>query len=200
MITHEQRNFRPELPENSLAEDEQLYISELQRYLRTILQQENPPRFISIDGILDEETRQEIRAFQQSVGLPPTGTVDFMTWEMIFDEYNRILRLGAQSLGANAFPSADARLTVGARGDAVLLLQLMINSLSARFANIPFVPQTGVYDAAAANAVSRLQQLFGLPADGITDLAAWNAITGAYNALIQENPGSEGQAEADNEI
>lgn len=183
MTIHEQQSYRPILPDNSLAEDEELYISELQRYLRTILQQENPPRFISIDGILGEETQREIRAFQQSVGLPPTGIVDSLTWEAIFDEYNRILRRGAQSVGVTAFPSADARLTIGARGDAVLLLQLMINALSARFANIPYAPQTGIYDTATAEAVSRLQQLFRLPADGVTDLATWNAIAGAYNSL-----------------
>lgn len=187
MIIYEQPTFRPILPDNSLAEDEKLYISELQRYLRTILQQEEEPRFISIDGILGEETKQEIRNFQQSVGLPPTGVVDFLTWEAIFDEYNRILRREAQPVGVDAFPSADTRLTIGSRGDTVLLLQIMINALSARFANIPYVPQTGIYDTATADAVARLQQLFRMPADGVTDLAAWNAIAGAYNALLLEN-------------
>ena len=190
MTIHESQNFRPVLPYNSLIGDEELYVSELQRYLRTILQQQEPARYISIDGIFGEETRQEIRAFQQSVGLPPTGVVDFLTWEAIFDEYNRILRRGAQSVGIVAFPSADTRLTIGDRGDAVLLLQIMMNALSARFANIPYTPQTGVYDAATERAVSQLQQLFRLPADGAADLATWNAVVSAYNDLSRpDTPG-----------
>ena len=85
------QQFTPfELEDNSLKDDEKMYIAELQRYLRVIPRSDGSPRLLAIDGIYGEETRREVMRYQYEREMKATGVVDLLTWEAIFEEYKVI--------------------------------------------------------------------------------------------------------------
>ena len=59
-------------------------IKQIQRYLSVV----NPSNvIISENGNFDEKTRQSVKSFQSSKGLKPTGTVDRITFDILYKEY-----------------------------------------------------------------------------------------------------------------
>lgn len=58
---------------NDIHQDQDLYIRELQTYLRTVATRHIEIPLIAVDGIFGPETTQAVIAFQESFGLEPTG-------------------------------------------------------------------------------------------------------------------------------
>ena len=46
--------------------------------------------FVRSDGYFDEATQNAVIAFQEGFGLPPTGSVDRATWDVIYDYYRTL--------------------------------------------------------------------------------------------------------------
>lgn len=69
------------------------YVSQLQYMLEVLGQfiQTIPP--VSQTGTFDVATRDAVRAFQQSAGLPVTGAVDTQTWDTIYEQFATVERV-----------------------------------------------------------------------------------------------------------
>lgn len=78
----------------------------------------------------------------------------------------------------SSFPGYD--LTIGSSGDKVRQLQQQLNRIAQNYPAIPKVTVDGIYGSGTAAAVRSLQNIFGLPATGITDFPTWYAISRIY--------------------
>lgn len=173
------------LPDNNIQVDRALYIRELQTFLRAIAFQDRRIPQIAIDGIYGPETTAAVAAFQEVNDLPVTGTVDLRTWEVIYLEYLLVIQKQTIPVGVLAFPGRSFVLQKGDSGDAVYVLQVMLDTLSRIFPNLPAVPITGEYDENTARAVQAYQQHTNLPQNGEVDKAVWDHIARSYNSHYQ---------------
>lgn len=171
---------------NDIHHDRDLYIRELQTYLRTIATRHIEIPLIAVDGIFGPETTQAVIAFQESFGLEATGRVNRQTWDAIFNEYTRILKREALAEAIRPFPAPDYVMMPGDTGNLVLFLQIMLDTISQRYSNMTPVKTTGIYDKDTQQAVRQMQKLGGLEPDGKADKATWDKITRLYN--IQDRP------------
>ncbi len=71
-------------------------------------------------------------------------------------------------------------LNIGASGDKVRQLQQQLNRIAQNYPAIPTIVADGIYGPRTAQAVRTFQQIFGLPATGVTDFATWYAISRIY--------------------
>ncbi len=71
-------------------------------------------------------------------------------------------------------------LTVGSRGNKVLQLQQQLNRIGRNYPALPYINPDGIYGTQTANAVEVFQNIFNLPATGITDFATWYEISDIY--------------------
>lgn len=153
--------------------DKKEAIRQVQRFLLEISQSEmsHIPR-VSIDGIYGENTRDAVRAYQGERGLPPSGTVDRVTFDSLFDDY----RL-ARAERAREDARVPAYLSVGSSGDAVEDLHTLLRRLSSVYAELRRVPRSTYYGKDTARAVLYLQEIFGLEPTGTVDPESMERIT-----------------------
>lgn len=166
--------------------DKRNAIREIQRYLLEIAWGTVGIPRLGIDGIYGEETREAVRRFQERNALPVTGEVAYRDWEAIYATFLRAR--DARLADPRLLPPAALPLLPRARGDDVLLLQLILLGLSPRHRQLSGVQRTGVYDQGTASAVRAYQTERGLPSSGITDAETWAALTEDYRALRREAP------------
>lgn len=76
-------------------------------------------------------------------------------------------------------------LTIGASGDKVRQLQQQLNRIADNYPALPTLIADGIYGSLTAEAVRTFQQIFGLPATGVTDFATWYAISRIYVAVAR---------------
>lgn len=65
------------------------YVFRLQEYLRRISEINPNISNISLDGIFGCETKNAVIEFQKEFGIDPTGIVDEITWDKLYEEYIR---------------------------------------------------------------------------------------------------------------
>lgn len=78
-----------QIPDNDItqAEDERIYIREVQEYLRFLAFNNNALMEIGVDGIFGPETIQAVQLFQRQSQMEETGQVDRPTWDLIYASY-----------------------------------------------------------------------------------------------------------------
>ena len=161
-------------------------VENLQRYLRQLAYWEENLPMPPVDGIFESRTEESLRAYQESRGLPITGSADFETWERLYAEYRASLARHSPPRQVSAFylgPKAD-RISEGSVGFAVTALQHMLSELRHFYTALEAVAVTGVYDGATAEAVRAFQRGNDLPDEDGVGLLTWNAITDQYNTLF----------------
>ena len=128
------------------------YVSQAQRALRR-----TPDTALAVDGIFGPKTEVSTKRFQQSAGLPPTGTVDDATWKALPD--------------GNPMPI----LKEGAKGDVVRALQTALTM--GAFGLLEKTPQgvDGMFGSNTTASVRAFQQWAGLTVDGVVGQKTWDA-------------------------
>ncbi len=170
-------------------EQRRSHIYDLQRFLRRIEQEQGYPQPLTPDGIFGPETEAGVKDFQRRNGLPITGTADYETWTLIFNQYLALRPGDTMPATVLFFPTGmDGKLAPGNRGIPVLALQMLLNTPVTHYANLTPIPLTGEYDAATANAVSKAQRSFRLAETGTTDRATWDALALLHNSLFERTP------------
>ena len=111
-------------------------VRELQRYIRTIALERGDVPTIVVDGFYDDVTSSAVSALQRSLGLPVTGTTDLATWNAARDESAAVSDRRAWALSMGGFSPPTLVLGEGSSGDTVLMLQIMLAAISARFSTI----------------------------------------------------------------
>ncbi len=125
---------------------------------------------VDITGIYGTETENAVTAYQQAAGLVVDGKVGKNTYDSLSAAYLAT---------SNPMPYPGTALREGSSGNDVVMVQGMLNCLSASlFKSIPTVREDGKYGPGTAEAVRIFQLLNGLSADGVVGAATWNTLAG----------------------
>lgn len=154
--------------------DKRSAVRELQTYLLEIAYSDTSIPKVAIDGDFSDRTTEAVLAFQRKAGVSPTGVVDYETWTLIFEEYERV-RNERKATEDPDVPSG-LPLSFGAVGRPVLMLQATVNELGETYRNLPRLAETGVYRNGTEYAVRLLQAQYRLPQTGTVDSRTWNRI------------------------
>ncbi len=164
--------------------DDRRNIFELQKFLQKISESDPQIEFINTDGIYGDETANAVRKFQETRNLPSTGTVDYETWDGIFNEYSAIMEREGDPLPFYVFPIEVLEIKSGDSGDHVVVVQLMLNNFANKYRNLNSISVTGKYNNETANAVKSFQNTLLLTPTGNVDRKTWNEMTRLYRALV----------------
>ncbi|MBE6606710.1 MAG: peptidoglycan-binding protein [Ruminococcaceae bacterium] len=165
----------------TLQENYNNSVFELQSFLRELHFAGYPIDLIIPDGIYDEPTRKAVSQFQSYEGLNVTGIVDRATWDSLYGAYLSALFERSRPSPLYPFPEQEGYvLSMGEVSDIVLIVQIMLNSLSAHYDDV-YAPPTGVYDSATRAAIENFQSHNNIPTTGLIDKTTWNRLAEVYN-------------------
>mgnify|MGYP001624102622 FL=1 len=92
---------------------------------------------------------------------------------------NMYINTAEQIAGIPAsWPGYD--LTIGSSGDKVRQMQEQINRIAKDYPSIPTIAADGQYGERTAEAVRKIQNVFGLPETGVVDYPTWYKISEIY--------------------
>lgn len=167
---------------NDIRYDERMYIEELQRYLQIIQRERQGFTTVPADGVFGGNTADAVLQFQRQEGLPINGVVDRSTWDAITEAARAIEEQNGTPIGLQVFRRGQPPLEVGAVGDDVYILQIVLRYLGSLYGDLPPVElPDGRYSANTATVIRAIQKRSGLPETGTTDKATWDAIVRLYN-------------------
>lgn len=129
---------------------------------------------VSIDGIFGSETKEAIRKYQMLSGIEPSGTVNRVTFDSLYNEYKEITEEGELleiPIGEGVFP-----LSFGMQGNDVLLLHLYLLELEKRYRDLGTVDKSTYFSKRTENAVKNLQRIFREKESGEVDKRLFNRI------------------------
>lgn len=155
-------------------EDTETPVRNLQRWLRALFKENGTPSEIFIDGIYGSETREAVREFQRENGLSPTGEVDLLTFNAIYEAYARLLK-DKETLGyAPDFDSfRDKRITLGDEFDDVFVLQALLNTVALDDERY-YVKPSGKYDTETQGSLNLFRRATGRQDGDYVDRDIWN--------------------------
>lgn len=158
-------------------------VKNLQRYLRRLALTDKGIPTVPIDGIFDTQTASALSAFQRAYGLSVTGRADRRTWELLFEEYSRLLREEDRLLAPDLFPRnpKNYRTSEQENHAFISLLQFLLNELLVLYGDGEPLNVNGYYDMATQRAVENFQRIHGLPTGGGVDRNTWNRLSEEYN-------------------
>lgn len=160
------------------------FVEIVQYFLQTISAFTNIVPSPPLDGIYGETTAEAVSAFQREWGLPMTGEVDLVTWNLLFDVFRADVATVPGNLFSNvAKPFPGVTLRVGSRGEDVLDLQRYINRIAEDFPAVPTVSEDGIFGDATEDAVFVIQEGAGLSVTGVVDVSTWELIARIYDTL-----------------
>ena len=147
------------------------------------------PKVQPVDGIFGESTEQAVIKFQQIFSLTPDGIVGSATWYKLAFLYVGVLDLAelvseGQTFYANAIPLEFSDVVApGDAGEEVRVIQYLLSVVSEFYSNVPPVAVDGVYGPATRQAVLAVQQMAGLPQDGVVGEQTWQALYRLYAGI-----------------
>ena len=147
------------------------------------------PKVQPVDGIFGEGTEQAVIKFQQIFSLTPDGIVGSATWYKLVFLYVGVLDLAelvseGQTFYANAIPLEFSDVVApGDTGEEVRVIQYLLSVVSEFYSNVPPVAVAGVYGPATRQAVIAVQQMAGLPQDGVVGEQTWQALYRLYAGI-----------------
>lgn len=136
------------------VDDKKAAISDVQRFL-FVIGQKNYVSYLSIDGVYGEETKKAVRDFQELHSLKATGTVDRETFDMIYREYNEIIK--SESAKKITYDIDSFPLKIGDSGESVEELNILIRRLARFYKDLP-LPYGNFYSKNTEKAIEMLQR------------------------------------------
>ncbi len=159
--------------------EQRLAIYELQDALAQLLTDRGLPGIVYPDGIFGPETTEAVRIFQKMEGLPQTGEVDQLLWELIQERLTELIEKGnIQPLPV--FPNDSFALQPGSSGLIAGMVQGVLIQLAGAYDNIPKLQLSYIFDPATIEAVKVIQQKSGLEPTGVVDRQTWNKMVMLY--------------------
>ncbi len=147
------------------------------------------PKVQPVDGIFGESTEQAVIKFQQIFSLTPDGIVGSATWYKLVFLYVGVLDLAelvseGQTFYANTIPLEFSDVVApGDTGEEVRVIQYLLSVVSEFYSNVPPVAVDGIYGPATRQAVIAVQQMAGLPQDGVVGEQTWQALYRLYAGI-----------------
>jgi len=147
------------------------------------------PVISSPNGTFGADTQEAVRVFQRTFDLTADGVIGRATWNKISFIYVGVIRLAELdsegqrvTIGQNP---PNVVLSQGSRGENVLELQFILNSVAPYYPTVPPVIQDGVFGAGVKNSVIEFQKTFGLTPDGIVGPGTWNKLYAVYRGIYE---------------
>lgn len=159
-------------------------IFELQKFLKKLSETDSSIPFLNTDGIYGPETTEAVRKFQETRNLPQTGLADYETWDRIFGEYQDTVNLTNEALPFHVYPIEVLEIKLGDSGDAVVVVQLLLNKFASKYSNLKNVNVTGKYNIETADAVKNFQSITLLEPTGTVNKPTWNEMVKLYRAFL----------------
>lgn len=158
----------------SKEERSRFAVLQLQRYLRKLT---DPA--LSASGVWDDRTARALEQFQLQNGLLPTGLADLETWQTVVSAGEAAISAASDPLPLVLPPSllAGGRLSPGDRGDAVALVQIILNRFLLTLPDAEPLAADGFFGPQTAAAVRRFRALHGWEDGDTVDKAVWNLLT-----------------------
>ncbi len=159
-------------------------VRSLQYYLNVIAYFNPEIPSVTVNGVFNSATDEQVRAFERFYGLNPDGVVDFRTWLLINEIYLNIVRglpEGYEGAAAEIFPGYG--LTPGMRNNDVREFQTYLRVIGQNIAQIPVIEATGYFGPETERAVLIFQRLYGLEPTGIVGALTWDAAAREYNFI-----------------
>lgn len=164
--------------------EKQSEIYELQSMLRLIAQTDNSIPLINPDGIFGPETERAVLDFQSNMGLPPTGIVDFVTWNAITNAYHTSESLMRRGLAFFPFPGNGYEVIPGEKSDLVYIIQILLSGIEIVYDLFSGTDISGIYDQKTETAVRAFQKLNRLPVTGTVDSMTWDRLANDHNKFV----------------
>lgn len=164
-------------------------IENIQRYLRHLTFHDDrlgEQGSVPIDGIWESATRDALIKFQQSRGLPVTGTVDRQTWDILKAEYDRSVAENSPPATLALFPRYPAGFTIkkGDMGFFVDTVQYLLEQLE-RLYHFPDYTASGSFDDLTETYVRDFQRRNRISPTGEVDRETWDAMVIQHNLLLE---------------
>lgn len=166
----------------ALGRPEETPITDVQRWLLRLSTVYPEIEQIAVDGIYDAATTEAVTAFQKLGKLPMTGTVDYATWELLHAIYRLVVDLQEETVESVWFPMDYVVEQENSETEKTHYIALMLNRLSQRYENIPYVALGEVYSQNVKNAVKAFQKAAGLKETGNVDKTTWNRLQKTFTA------------------
>lgn len=164
--------------------DERTNTFHLQQFLQKISETDPDIPFLNTDGIYGDETAEAVRRYQGKYNLPQTGQADYETWESIYELYRDIMEATGEALPFHVFPTEILAIKLGDSGDAVIVIQLILNNFASRYSNLKSVKVNGQYNNETADAVRNFQNVTMLQPTGEVNRPTWNEMIRLYRAFL----------------
>ena len=160
-------------------------IHDLQTMLRTLV----PEQGLGLDGIYGTETRDAVKAFQFSQGLPDSGITDEETWNAIVKAFRvqEVFRAPAEVLQIVLQPYQV--IALDENNLHIYLVQGMLSALGNLYFDIPLLTLTGVLDAPTAQGLRVIQKSAGLEETGELDKETWRNLAQQYRSAVGDGTG-----------
>ncbi len=155
-------------------------IFEIQQILRNLSRSVSGEPVIIPDGIYSEETADEVRNFQRSRNLNVTGKVDYLTFEELKKENDRVLSEATLPLQVMKIKNEDLPLSYGDENKFVEKLKIMLNSVADKHGNFQSLTRDGFFDEETEDAVRRWQSVIFTEVTGEADKETWNSLASYY--------------------
>lgn len=171
-------NIRVESPENT---------SSLQYMLLIISEFDDFIPAVNITGILDEQTKDAITAFQEEYKLPVTGTINGETWDLIYRVFIPIYEMilsDNELFPVSTVPFDGKDCTLRSSGDEVKTVQEYINCIFNERYGIRPIGITGIFGRQTQQAVMRYQRDNNLPATGVVNGNTYRSIENSYKNVM----------------
>jgi len=144
------------------------------------------------NGVFGPDTQEAVRTFQRTFNLTPDGVIGRNTWYKITFIYVGVTKLAELDSEGIRFTIGqnppNVVLSQGSRGEAVLELQFILNSIAPYYPTIPPVIQDSVFGFDVKNAVIEFQKTFNLTPDGIVGPGTWNKLYAVYRGIDENVP------------
>ena len=168
-------------------------VRDIQYYLAFISNFYDTVPSVDIDGIYGPLTEASVAAFQITMGLPATGTVDEPTFDLMYDNYLAFVRSLPDESSTEAVPFPGYNLLLGSQGEDVRLLQTYLAVIRQDYPSITEVTADGIFGERTEQAVKDYQELFGLKVNGVVGPVVWYSIANTYNSVAGTENRQEGQ-------
>lgn len=159
------------------------FVRQLQQYLRALSYEYPEIPSIAADGIYGPDTEAAVAAFQQLVGLEPTGEMSPETWDILYTTYITTIKAREQPLSFRAFPSSDTIFQSGDFHPSIFSLQHAFYNLSQLYSNFIEPDFTGTIDSKTAANIEEFRRLSLLGPGTYVDKDLWDFVVFTHNSF-----------------
>lgn len=157
-------------------------VHRVQTMLRTLSYVHHNIPHLTTDGCFGAVTLRAVKAFQADAGLPVSGSVDRVTWDIMTEEYIRV----SEELTPRKRPPIFTPIPGQESNTAphVYMAQRMFFALSNVLDEIQTVAPTGVLDDATKENIRWLQRYAALEETADLNPATWEALCRLFWILL----------------